>query len=298
MKKEINEYKLRIQELESELIEKQKQIEHYRQQMISVNAKIEELIHQVSHEVALAAQIQKILSPTEIPNITGFDFSTKFVPGSKSGGDYFDIFEHEDKMRFGLVVASSSGYTMSALFLSILMKISGQVEAKKGLEPENVVSLIASEMIPTMKPKDQTSLFYGVIDRRTFEMKYCLVGRIDALLQSSGKSSVQELQSAYGEGITNNFNTTLKSASISLNSKDRIIITTEGVRWSVDRNKNVWGKEQLIDAIRSAAKTGVHDLRNEILFKNEKFTGLTEPIRDQTVVVVEVKDRVIKLAKK
>lgn len=298
MKEDSNTLKAKIQELENELKIKDKTINHFQTQLTILNSRIEELIHQISQEVTLATQIQKLLSPTEIPNISGFEFSTKFIPGSKSGGDYFDIFEHEDKMKFGIVLASSSGYTMSALFLSILMKISAQVEARKGLEPEKMVSLIAKEMITNMQPKDQTSLFYGVIDRRTFEMKYCNVGKIDGLLQSPGKAALQELHTSNESGITKDFNFEPRSYTINLNSKDRIVLSSEGLCLTTDKNKKTWGKESLIDAIRSAPKTGVHDLRNEILFRNEKFSGLSEPYRDQTVIVMEVKDRVIKLAKK
>jgi sigma-B regulation protein RsbU (phosphoserine phosphatase) len=51
------------------------------------------------------------------------------------------------------------------------------------------------------------------------------------------------------------------------------------------------------EAIRMAPRQGVHELRNEILHQNEKFTGRQTPLRDQTVIAMEVKDRVIKLAK-
>jgi sigma-B regulation protein RsbU (phosphoserine phosphatase) len=45
------------------------------------------------------------------------------------------------------------------------------------------------------------------------------------------------------------------------------------------------------------AKNGVHDLRNELLFQAQIKSNLEEPLRDQTVLVIDVKDRVIKLAK-
>jgi hypothetical protein len=41
----------------------------------------------------------------------------------------------------------------------------------------------------------------------------------------------------------------------------------------------------------------VHDLRNEILYQVERFAQGKDIPQDATVVVCEVKDRVIKLAK-
>ncbi|HEY8271717.1 MAG TPA: sigmaB regulation protein RsbU, partial [Pseudobdellovibrionaceae bacterium] len=135
MAKEIDSLKERIQELELELVGKDKELLKYRQELGKVNVSLEHLIAQISEEIRMAGLIQRMLSPTQLPNISGFECSTKYLPGERFGGDYFDIFEHEDKLKFGIVVASSSGYTMSALFLSVLIKISSQIEARRGLEP-------------------------------------------------------------------------------------------------------------------------------------------------------------------
>ena len=83
--------------------------------------------------------------------------------------------------------------------------------------------------------------------------------------------------------------------------RDRLILLTEGVLSAVAADKNdksVFGKERLLQSIQSVTRGSVHDVRNEILYQVEKFSGINEPLRDQTVLVTEVKDKVIKLAKK
>jgi sigma-B regulation protein RsbU (phosphoserine phosphatase) len=60
---------------------------------------------------------------------------------------------------------------------------------------------------------------------------------------------------------------------------------------------NVLGADKVTQIISDTAKAGVHDLRNELLFQAQRVSGLEEPLRDQTVVVIEAKDQVIKLAK-
>src|SRR4051812_47916848 len=127
--------KKQIKDLQDELAAKNKEIVRYRQEVSSVNAQIEKIISDLGQELKMALKIQKILSPVELPNIQGFEFSSKFIPGMKMGGDYFDIFEHNDKMKFGVIVTSASGYAMSALFLSVLIKLSSEIEARKGLPP-------------------------------------------------------------------------------------------------------------------------------------------------------------------
>src|SRR5688500_9256011 len=93
---------LRIQELEFELSHKEQEVTRYRDELIKTNSRIEKMMSDLSSEIYMAHQIQKVLSPTEIPHIQGIEFSTKFLPGNRNGGDYFDIFELEDRMRFAI----------------------------------------------------------------------------------------------------------------------------------------------------------------------------------------------------
>lgn len=291
-----NDFKERISELEHELAVKDAELHRYRLELSKANAALEKMITQVSQEVKLAQTLQKFLSPTELPHVQGFEFSTKFLPGTRSGGDYFDIFEHEDKLKFGILISSASGYSLSSMLLSIIIKISSQMEARRGLEAHKVVALLAKEVVPSIQNEDKASVFYGVIDRRNYEMQYCSVGNIDGFLQVYGQEALVELLPT-APSLGKDFNTEPQSRTLQLNPRDRVILATEGLKMSQNSLGVSWGGHGIAEAISRAPKQGVHELRNEILFSNEKYTGKTDPVRDQTLIVTEVKDRVIKLAK-
>jgi sigma-B regulation protein RsbU (phosphoserine phosphatase) len=296
MAKEIDSLKERILELELELAGKDKELHRFRHELRKANDSLEHLIGQVTEEIRMAGVIQRMLTPTELPNISGFECSTKYFAGERFGGDYFDIFEHEDKLKFGIVVASSSGYAMSALFLSVLIKISSQIEARKGLEPHKMISLLTKDLVPNINNNDKASVFYGVIDRRSYELSYCSVGKIEACLQLYGQDGIENLE-ACGPAFSRDFATELHSMKVQLNPRDRLVIATEGVVGAENPEGQTWGGEGLRESIRMAPRHGVHQLRNEILHQIEKFSEKTNPVRDQTVIVMEVKDKVIKLAK-
>lgn len=296
MSNDESDLKERISELEHELAVREAELHRYRLELTKANTALEKLIHQTGQELKLAQTLQKILSPTELPNVQGFDFSTKFLPGTRYGGDYFDIFEHEDKLKFGILISSASGYSLSSLLLSVIIKISSQMEARRGLEAHKVVALLAKEVVPHIQNEDRASLFYGVVDRRNYEIQYCSVGTIDGFLQIYGQEGLQELLPT-GPAVSRDFNTEPQSRTLQLNPRDRLILATEGLKTSQNSLGVLWGGHGLVDAISRAPKQGVHELRNEILFSNEKYTGKLEPVRDQTLIVTEVKDRVIKLAK-
>ena len=287
----------KILDLESDLVSKEQDLLRYKTELTKANKALDKLIFQVHQELRVAAQIQRVLVPTEYPNIQGIEFSTKFIPGTQKGGDYFDIFEHDDCLKFGILVSCSSGYTMSALFLSVLLKMAGQMEARRGAEPHLVLKKMVAELLPSMNAgKDRASLFYGVIDRRTFEMQYCQVGN-NVVLAVDGETGKMTALKSEAPPIIKGYKNELSCHSVTLNSCDRLIIVSEGVVRTLNPSGEPFGLDRLSQAVLKAPKTGVHEMRNEILFQLEKYAESNEFPEDITIVVTEVKERILKLAR-
>lgn len=279
----------KTEQLEKRLAESEAELQSYKAEITKLNTQLRELIQQISIEIKLANVIQKTLVPTEIPNIPGFEFSTKYIASFLSGGDYFDIFEHDDRFKFGVIMACSSGHGMSALFLSVLMKLAGPMEARKGSNPAQAILSIAKELIPNVQLNDTADIFYGVVDRKTYDLEYTLLGDVTALLFTNAEQGIVRLKSM-SPCLDSSFKFELNSERIALNARDRLVIASKGVFDAI-------GVKRIEDCIFSKKDTSVHELRNEILFQVEQKTGKSEPDRDQTVIVVEVKDKVIKLAR-
>lgn len=287
----------RIEELEEQLLAKSREAQRYREELVRANHALEKLISELSQELKWIAVIQKALSPTQLPNIPGFEFSSKFIAGLQHGGDYFDIFEHDDRLRFGILLSCASGYSTSALFLSVLLKISGRLEARKGISAQQALESLAAEMRPNMaQEKDEAQIFYGVVDRRTFEFRYSTYGEIAAIWQPQGTEKIVRLEPGASALTRDNFTKPLEQ-TIQLGPKDRLILCSRGVLMAQNAKGEAFGLERLHETVGRVPRANVHDVRNEILFRVEQFGEKNEPTRDLTVVVIEVNDRVIKLAK-
>ena len=143
--------------------------------------------------------------------------------------------------------------------------------------------------------KDSASLFLGTIDKRNYQFTYSRSGRFYAYHQTHGRETLGELTETQPV-LTNKFNSAFQSRSITLSQFDRLVIMTQGIVENNCKNQVPWSENLLKDSIRMAPKKGSHELRNEILFQNEKFLGGSEMEYDVTVLVTEVKDPVIKLA--
>jgi sigma-B regulation protein RsbU (phosphoserine phosphatase) len=294
--KKIINLEKKIAALEEDLVLKERDLLRYKTELTKANKTLEKLIGQVSQELKVAHLIQRALVPTEYPNMNGVEFSTKFIAGYKRGGNYFDIFEHEDKLKFGILLSSSSGYAMSALFLTVLLKLSSQIEARKGKAPHHVVESMVKEITPQMLENDQSSIFYGVIDRRSFEMQYCHIGQ-NTVIAVDGETGKLTSILPQAPALTKNLKPDLSLQTMLLNPKDRLVLCSDGLLKVQNSQGESFGLERLTQSILKAPRNGVHELRNEILYQIEKFTENSECPEDITLIVSEVKDRVLKLAR-
>lgn len=287
----------RIQELEEEIKEREKDLAVFRRELITANRRLEALIGDLNQELKVVHAIQLHLVPTEIPNIPGFEFSSQFLPSFARGGDYFDVFEHEDRTRFGVIVASSTGHVMSALLLSVLLNLTSRMEARRGSDPHIMMKQIADELMPNVQGEDKAEIFYGLFDRRNFSLDYAKAGDVVALHYSASTNELKLLKpacSAIGQG----FKEEIFTQSVPLNPRDKLIFCTRGVVEARNLDGLEFGQDRLYKAILEYATRSVHELRNQIFYQLKKFASGQEPPRDMTVVVAEVKDRVIKLARK
>lgn len=288
--------KQKIRLLEKELETKNKDLEIYRLELAKANVQLEQLIIHVHTQLKKALEIQRQVVPTEFPHIPGFEFSTKFVASSLTGGDYFDIFEHRNKMRFGVLMTSASGYSLSALFLSVFMKFTFQNrQDEEAMSPDNFVAALRNEFIGGISEKDIFHCFYGVMNRRYFRLDYVLFGDIYALQFKHATDSIHRIK-PQGLPISKGPLGALKTQSVDFESKDKLILCSPGLFKIKNADGELFGEERYLSLVKSSAGSDVHNLRNEVLFQAERFAGEAKFPQDLTVVVLEAKDHVLKLA--
>lgn len=294
MSDEVRELKKRILELEDEVRQREQDLSRFRAELVTANSQLENLISQVQRELKVAQSIYRALVPTEFPHISGFEFSTKFVPSMVSGGDYFDIFEHQDRMRFGVVLSSASGHALSALLLSVLIKMAGQMEGKKAASPDKMIKALEEDLKESLTDSSQLDLFYAVVDRRKYILNYVRVGDVllfhqldDGSLKLLGEKHPPIRKGSLFQG---------KTESVSLSPRDRLIVVSPGCVKVENLKGEAFGWERVSQCIKAAPSRGVHELRQNLLFEIEKFCEGAEIKRDLTILAIEVKDKVIKLA--
>jgi sigma-B regulation protein RsbU (phosphoserine phosphatase) len=278
-----------------ELLSKIKHVDYLLRinEIVSVNSALKTLIDKFEHDVRTARAIQTSLIPEKFPPVQGFKVTHKYLSGMKSGGDYLDFFEFEDKTHVGVLMSDSSGYGLSSAFMSVILRLAVKLSKDEAKSPSVTVARIYEELALTMKPKEGLSIFYGVLNRKTFEFKYAAAGSIHFVHQSQEKSGAAQDYSSKAAPLNKEHKYAATDQTLQLLPGDRFVLFTDGFISSFKDEKS---REQ---TMTQKFGTDPIELVNEFTFGVKKHLDEDNdmPARDCSVMVVDVEKRAMRLAK-
>ncbi len=285
MSKEIELLKSECEDLRLELVQKTSAINVFKFELEKANETLVKLKVRLDQDYKSLSELFRLIVPTKIPKISGFQFSTQFKSGTDYYGDYFDVFEHKDKLKFGTLLCKSPSPSVSAVVLALLMKLSHEFEEKILVDPTESLSQLIGELKNFEILPD---LFLGYFNKRDFTFTYSGLGVVIGLHKSAKNQTV----TCFYDGQDN-----LKTHKIKLDAGDSVILLTDGFFKSQNKDQKMLSVEELISALGTVpAEANVHDLRHEILYVLDKHLFGGVPSHDTTLVIFSPDEPVLRLA--
>lgn len=309
-----DKWKKKALHFQAQLKEKEHILSEYKKTIRDSNKLIKEAMNKLNTELKMAEQIHKLLLPVELPIIPNCEFSFKFHPSEQSGGgkDFYEVSPDRESKKFSIIMSSCSSYALSSLLLSARLKIKAHSTYLNDIKPEQFVRSLINEVssdISTAKKqqKNKTAnnlytlpksldLFYSVVDQKTYNMFYCLIGKIKVLIHFAKTDKIKILNSCTNSSKLNK-KEEFKSKVVSLDRGDRVIVCSPGILNCHDLYGETYSLIALKEIIQNQKPgTTVHDLRNHIMYELKQFCKGCPIPRDQSILVMEIKKHILKLA--
>jgi serine phosphatase RsbU (regulator of sigma subunit) len=256
-----------------------------------MNASFTELIAQLKDDFHLAERLQKSNLPTRFPDIKGIKVTQRYLAGMKSGGDHFDLAESKDASQLSMVLSDSSSYGLSSAVLSALMKVTMKLSIEEARSSSETVRRIQDELKATLKEKDKLSLFYGVLSRKDYKLRYLNLGSSTAFYASPSKS-FSELKAQADSITAASTSLSFEEQQIALEPAGRLALVSDGFA------EVVGGPEQVCALLNQYREREPQDAVNEMVFRVKKqFVEEDDmPAQDCTAVLFDLDPRLIRLA--
>ena len=277
-------------------LEVQSKLRHYEHILLwdevkTLNTSFAGLIESLKSDLQLAERLQKSKLPVRFPQIKGFKIANRYLAGLRSGGDHFDLAESSDRAQLSMVLSDSSSYGLSSAVLSVLIRVAMKLTFEEARSCADTVHRIIDELRLALGDKDKLSLFYGVISRRDFRLRFVNIGSSCALHAVKG-GDFQVLPANNAAITAEQMPSHLDELSTVLQPDDRLALISDGF---VDAVGGIESLKQILNDLRGRDSV---DSVNELVYRvKATFADPDDmPLQDCTAVIFDVDAKMLRLA--
>jgi PAS domain S-box-containing protein len=256
-------------------------------------------------ELTLARDVQQHLLPNLFPPLTRLEVNALSQPSRHLGGDYYDMIA-VDARHNGLVIADVSGKGAPAALMMAACRALLRQCARGETSPGAVLRRVNRALQPDMPPRMYITLFYGIVNLDTLELRYSRAGHEPALLlradaganaganAGEGKENAPpELLSegglALGMAPADIFDTTLGEATVNLKPGDLVALYTDGVNEACNIAGEEFGRDRLANILARYAELPLDEILKRLDRHLRQFCTLAPRDDDRALLLVRAK---------
>ena len=240
---------------------------------------------QLENELELSQKVQRALLPHDVPHISGVEIAAFSQPAHFVGGDYFDFLHFKDGSH-AIVIADVMGKGMPASMLMASLQASLRIIAPESAEPAEVVARLNHLFCHNIRLTKFVSLFLARYDENSRVLTYCNAGHNPPLVYRSDGSIRTLLPTGAAIGLVEQ--TTFEQRRIGLGPGDRVLLYTDGVVESLNKQNELFGQERLEKFLRTSSQLSAHQLVTSLRDRVQQFIETTAPTDDTTIIALEV----------
>jgi sigma-B regulation protein RsbU (phosphoserine phosphatase) len=245
----------------------------------------------LDHDIEVAREIQRILLPSEAPEIAGFNCAAMNIPAQQVSGDYFD-FIPIDGSRWGLAVADVSGKGVPASIIMAMCRSVLRSKAQGNLSPAQVLREVNRLLYPDIREDMFITMIYMVLDPAG-RLTLARAGHESALWCRNQFKSIESVDApgmALGIDSGDVFDEVIRDVTIDLSPLDTVVVYTDGINEALDDEGNEFGQEQLKAVLEAAGPRSVDFLVKTIVDRVQNFSSGHPQNDDITLAAVQRSD--------
>ncbi len=243
-----------------------------------------------ARELGVARDVQLHLLPSNFPELPGIEIEALAQPSLALGGDYFDVLEI-DKTHLGFVIADVSGKGAPAALMMAACRASLRLLAKDELSPKAAMRRLNQSLEADMPPQMFITLFYGILNLKTNELRYVRCGHEPPMILRQGDISPELLKAGgFALGLTDSelFDETVEEGSVRLSEGDLLVLYTDGINEASNTQGEEFGLDRMVDLFVRYEGQPLGAMVKRLDRHLRQFSALSQTLDDRTLLLLRL----------
>lgn len=259
--------------------------ENYMHVFLSEESKIKQSL---TEEINYTEELQKSILPTEFPNKKLFDVAAVSIPSKTVGGDFYDYIKLKDG-KYALIIADVSGKGLKAGFFMVMTRSVLRVYSSQIDNPAKILEQTNKHIFYDSKKGMFVTCFLAIVDTKNKSITYSNAGHIPQyFIKKSAMNKAEYLTEMYIPGKPLGFveNASYKNKKISYSKADKIIMFTDGVTETFNKDNEEFRESKLKDILKNEYDSS-KELLNDIVEETVYFRADAPQFDDITLLIAK-----------
>ncbi|MFP4035145.1 MAG: SpoIIE family protein phosphatase, partial [Desulfovermiculus sp.] len=241
----------------------------------------------IESELKIARNIQMNFLPRHFPPFPDrqeFEIFAALEPARHVGGDLYDFFLLDDDHLFFSVGDVADKGVPAALFMAVTKTLMKGI-AEQGLEPSEVLARVNNELCQGNESSMFVTLFCGILNLRSGELRYSNAGHNPPLVLSPGQDP-QWLDLPPGLVLGGMEDMVFQTRTRMMLPGEKLLAYTDGVTEAMNPGRELYSEQRLESEVRGLAAAGPEDMVSGILQSVHAFASGADQSDDITLLAL------------
>ena len=235
-------------------------------------------------EMEMAAEMQKLLFPTNLPNDNKIDVAARYESKHLVGGDYYDFLSlNENEYFFCIADVSGKGTSAALLMSNFQAKLRANIKYNyEDISLKDLIENLNDDVNNAAKGEKFITFFAGHFNKLNNTLQYVNAGHNYPILVNS-KETIFLNKGCIGLGMLDEI-PKIKISKIKLFEDTILICYTDGLVELENSNGAAFETDNLIKVVENNLKLTMKEQVQKIFSKLEEFKG-DQDLMDDTAVL-------------
>jgi serine phosphatase RsbU (regulator of sigma subunit) len=266
-----------------DLIEKNRQLQSAYDELKAAHEQIVEK-EKLEKELQVAANIQRSILPTRLPQVTGYDFGAMMLPARSVGGDWFDFIPF-DATRVGIVVGDVSGKGIPAAIFMAQTHALLRAEASLHVTPCETLRCVDQHLQDMNAAGLFVTVLYGILDYTNGSFVYARAAH-DMPLICARDGAILPCPTRQGQPLGIWPDPAIDEQVVTIPSGGSMLLFTDGATECVNPSREFFDLDRLTAALSATASRTGQTVCDEVLHALLDFQSSAPQQDDITLVAV------------
>lgn len=243
-------------------------------------------------ELDVAKQLQEMVLPkkAELEAINQLEIAGFMESADEVGGDYYDILQHDGKVKIGIGNVTGHGLESGVLMLMVQTAVRTLQESNQ-TDPVQLLDILNRTIYGNIQRiNPYKSMTLSILDYA--DNTLTLSGQHEEMIvvRSGGKiEQINTINLGFPIGLEADIAEFINTEKINLNSGDVVVLYTDGITEAFNLNREEYGLNRLCEVVSQNWNQSAEAIKQAVIADLRQHIGAQKVFDDITLVVLKQK---------